>query len=67
VAVIERCPPQAAPIIAETAAISSSICKYVPSIFGSRLDMISAISDAGVIGYPAKNLQPAAIAPSAHA
>ena len=28
---------------------------------------VSAISVDGVIGYPAKNLQPAAIAPLAHA
>jgi hypothetical protein len=53
VAVIARRPPQEAPITAETAAISSSIWRYTPPTFGSLYDIISAISDAGVMGYPA--------------
>jgi len=60
-------PPHEAPMTHEIAPISSSICKNVPSNFGSLAAMISAISEAGVMGYPAKNLQPAASAPSAQA
>lgn len=67
VAVMARNPPQDAPTTAEIAPISSSIWRYLPFISGSLLAMISAISDAGVIGYPAKNLHPAASAPSAQA
>jgi len=36
----------------------------VPPIFGRRIDIPSAISVAGVMGYPAKKRQPAAMAPS---
>src|SRR5512141_871286 len=39
----------------------------VPSTWGSRTESCSAISEAGVIGYPAKNRHPAAMAPSAQA
>jgi len=35
-----------------------------PPTCGSLKDILSVISDAGVIGYPPKNLQPAIIAPS---
>jgi hypothetical protein len=38
-----------------------------PPIFGSFFARCSAISLAGVIGYPAKNRHPATIAASAHA
>ena len=50
VAVIDKDPPHAPPITAEIAAISSSIWIYVPPSLGSCWDIISAISDAGVIG-----------------
>src|SRR5450756_962620 len=56
-----------APTIAMMLAISSSICMNIPPICGMRLAMISAISEDGVIGYPAKKRTPAAIAPSATA
>lgn len=39
----------------------------IPCVCGSLLAKCSAISVAGVIGYPAKNLHPAAMAASAHA
>jgi hypothetical protein len=39
-------------------AISSSICRNVPPTSGMLRDMISAISVAGVIGYPAKSRTP---------
>ncbi len=52
---------------APSEAISSSIWTNVPPTAGSARAMCSAISDDGVIGYPAKNRQPAASAPSAHA
>jgi hypothetical protein len=39
----------------------------IPSTFGSFFAKCSAISLAGVIGYPAKNRHPATIAASAHA
>jgi len=50
VAVIDRVPPHEAPITAEIAPISSSIWRYVPPTFGRFSAIISAISDAGVIG-----------------
>ena len=43
-------PVQAAPRIDAMAAISSSIWMKVPPTSGSRSDMCSAISVAGVIG-----------------
>ena len=60
-------PPHAAPIIAAIEAISSSIWMNIPPTFGNRSAILSATSVDGVIGYPAKNLQPPAIAPSAQA
>src|SRR5476651_1933242 len=60
-------PPIEAPITAAIEAISSSICTNTPSTSGNRRTNRSAISDDGVIGYPAKNRQPAAIAPNAQA
>jgi len=45
-------------------AISSSIWIKTPPTAGSLYDITSLISVAGVIGYPAKNRQPAASAPS---
>jgi hypothetical protein len=39
----------------------------IPLTCGSILDKCSAISLAGVIGYPAKKRHPTAIAASAHA
>jgi len=67
VAVIERAPAQLPPTIAAMLASSSSIWTNVPPTFGRRAAILSAISVDGVIGYPAKNLHPAARAPSAHA
>ena len=67
VAVILFTPAREAPTTAPMLAISSSIWIKVPSTSGSRDDMRSMISEAGVIGYPAKKRQPAAMAPSAMA
>jgi hypothetical protein len=39
----------------------------IPPAIGNFFAKYSAISLAGVIGYPAKNLHPATIAASAHA
>ena len=60
-------PAQLAPMIAAEEAISSSSCMLMPPSLGRRSDIRSAISLAGVIGYPAKNRHPAAIAPSTQA
>ena len=60
-------PPQEAPRMAAMEAISSSIWMHIPCTWGSRLASRSAISVAGVMGYPAKKRQPAAMAPSAQA
>jgi len=65
VAVIDLAPAQEAPKIAAIEASSSSNWINMPPTSGNLLEMCSAISLAGVIGYPAKNRQPAAIAPSA--
>ena len=46
------------------AAISSSVCTTAPPAFGKLAIIYSIISDAGVIGYAAINLEPAEIAPS---
>ena len=67
VAVMDFTPAFDAPRIAAMDAISSSIWIYTPLICGRRQDICSATSVAGVNGYPAKNLQPALSAPSAHA
>ena len=67
VAVIARAPVHEAPITEAMLAISSSIWMKTPFFFGSFTAMCSAISVEGVIGYPPKNLQPAASAPSAQA
>src|SRR5208283_5786048 len=67
VAVMALTPPIEAPITAAIEAISSSICTKTPSTSGKWRASRSAISDDGVIGYPAKNRQPAAIAPKAQA
>ncbi len=50
VAVIDRAPPHEAPITADIAPISSSIWRYVPPTLGRFSAIISAISEAGVIG-----------------
>ena len=47
-------------------ASSSSIWMNIPPTNGKRAEILSAISVDGVIWYPAKNLQPAAMPPSAH-
>jgi hypothetical protein len=67
VAVIDLAPAHDAPKIAAIDASSSSNWMNMPPISGNLLEMCSATSLAGVIGYPAKNRQPAAIAPSATA
>ena len=67
VAVIAFAPAQLAPMTALSAASSSSICMAIPPVWGSLFARCSAISVAGVIGYPAKNLHPAAMAASAQA
>src|SRR5450759_342887 len=67
VAVMALTPPIEAPITAAIEAISSSICTNTPSTSGNWRASRSAISDDGVIGYPAKKRQPAAIAPNAQA
>jgi hypothetical protein len=48
-------------------AISSSIWINFPPTLGNSRAIYSAISVEGVIGYPAKNLTPAAIAPAPQA
>jgi hypothetical protein len=50
VAVIDRAPPHEAPITADIAPISSSIWRCVPPTLGRFSAIISAISEAGVIG-----------------
>ena len=67
VAVMARAPVQDAPITDAIPPISSSIWIKVPDSFGNFAAMCSAISVEGVMGYPPKNLHPAASAPSAHA
>jgi len=67
VAVMAFAPAQLAPMTALSAANSSSICMAIPPVCGSLFARCSAISVAGVIGYPAKNLHPAVMAASAHA
>ena len=58
VAVIDFEPAQAAPMIPEMLASSSSNCTNLPPTRGSMFDMVSAISDAGVMGYAPKKSQP---------
>ncbi len=67
VAVMLLTPAQDAPTMEAMAAISSSIWMNVPPTSGSRPEICSAISVAGVMGYPPKKRQPAASAPSAQA
>src|SRR5579884_489387 len=67
VAVIAFAPANDAPTTAPIAASSSSVCSDVPPIFGSHSPRRWRTSDEGVIGYPAKNVQPACIAPTAAA
>ncbi len=67
VAVMLFMPPHEAPSTAAMDAISSSICIKVPPTSGSLTERCSAISVAGVMGYPPKKRHPAARAPSAHA
>ena len=59
VAVKALTPAAEAPMMAAILANSSSICMYVPPSFGSSREQIAAISDEGVIGYPAKKRAPA--------
>src|SRR5512147_1689134 len=59
VAVSALAPASDAPTTAAIEAISSSICRYTPPSAGSLVEHASAISEDGVIGYPAKNLAPA--------
>ena len=53
VAVKDFAPASDAPMIAAMLAISSSICMNMPPSFGNLLEHSSAISEDGVIGYPA--------------
>ncbi len=50
VAVIDSAPPHELPMTADMAPISSSICTYLPPTRGNSTDIISAISEAGVMG-----------------
>jgi hypothetical protein len=67
VAVIDLAPVHEAPITLVIEAISSSYWTYAPPTSGIRIDIHSAISVAGVMGYPPKYLHPALSAPSAQA
>jgi hypothetical protein len=67
VAVMDLTPALDAPRIAFIEAISSSIWIKIPPTSGILADIASAISVAGVIGYPAKKRHPLAMAPSAQA
>jgi hypothetical protein len=67
VAVMALAPVYAAPIIMLIADISSSGCKNTILCSRPLSAMISNIDVVGVIGYPAMNLQPAAMAPRASA
>ena len=63
--VIDLVPAAAAPYTMFTDATSDSPCTKLPPTSGSLLAKYSGISFCGVIGYPAKNLQPALTAASA--
>jgi hypothetical protein len=63
VVVMALAPAQEAPITDDMAASSSSIWMYAPPTLGINWDMISAVSVAGVIGYPPKKVHPANNAP----
>ena len=65
VAVIARTPPNEAPIAMLIAASSSSACFTTTPISWEWAAIQCMIVDAGVIGYWARNLQPAAAAPKA--
>ena len=67
VAVMALAPAQLAPMTAPREASSSSIWMAMPSSWGSLSARCSAISLAGVMGYPAKNLHPAVMAAYAQA
>ncbi len=67
VAVMALTPVQLAPITDANDAISSSIWSIIPPTCGRCTAKCSAISLAGVIGYPAKNRHPARIAANADA
>ena len=64
VTVIAFLPAQTAPCKQIEEAISSSIWIKHPPTLGKREAILSTISVDGVIGYPAANVHPAAIAPS---
>ena len=53
VAVNDFTPASDAPTMAPMLASSSSICMKIPPSLGSSREAISAISDEGVMGYPA--------------
>ena len=65
VAVIALAPPTDAPMTAAILAISSSIWINTPPTLGNSCAMYSAMSVEGVMGYPPKKRQPAAIEPAA--
>ena len=65
VAVMALAPARDAPMTALIEQSSSSPCRNTPPTSGKRWDIRSEISLAGVMGYPAKKSQPAAMAPSA--
>ncbi len=56
-------PDIAAPRHIPIEAISSSPCIAIPPTFGISRIIDIRIPEAGVIGYPAKNVQPASMAP----
>ena len=66
VAVIAFLPANDAPTTAPMPAISSSACSMVPPYFQISRPRKCMISDDGVIGYPPKKSQPAAMAAAAH-
>jgi hypothetical protein len=53
VAVNALAPAREAPMTAAMLAISSSICRQTPPTFSMTLEHSSAISEDGVMGYPA--------------
>ncbi len=65
VALIAFAPAYDAPRTAQMEAISSSHWMVMPPTWGSFAESHSRMSDAGVMGYPAKKSRPAAIAPTA--
>src|SRR3990170_5528756 len=63
VAVIARAPARVAPMHIPIEAISSSPWMAMPPTLGSSRIIAMRIDEAGVIGYPAKNVHPASSAP----